>query len=143
MTTGSTLESLPSLVKSIFVPTPESDCSLISMVVSIEEKLDLSSTIMPQPRSSDGVSNNWRSLNWSRKIRKEIISSLTPVFYPLRAAECWTELLLNTLKRASQSNDVKYNDLSFMNCYFKNYNFYTTITIIHLSIQSIRLWENF
>lgn len=103
--TGSTLESLPSLEKSTSVLTPESDSSLTSTEDSWEENAKVRDTSTPQQKLSDGDSSNWRSSNWSRKTRREIIWSLTPASFLLRVAESWTELLLSTLRTR---NDVIY-----------------------------------
>ena len=63
MRTGYTPESPPSPAKSTSDLTPASDCSPTSTEDSSAEVADPRNTSTLVPRSSDGVSNNWRSSN--------------------------------------------------------------------------------
>jgi hypothetical protein len=79
---------------------------------SREENADLNSTSTPQPRSSDGAFNNWRSRNSSRKTRKEMSLRLTPVSFQVREEELSTVSPLNTSRtRNDHCNHTEYSPL--------------------------------
>jgi hypothetical protein len=104
MRTGSTIELLLLLAKSILGLILELDSSPISMEDSNEENAPLNPMNTQAPRSSDGDFNSSKSKNILKRTKKEMDSKSTHELSPIRAEEHSTESLLKPLRI---ENDVQ------------------------------------